>query len=201
MPRGGRQIDRLHRIAADQVRDVQALGELDQIAVVDEVAGAPATLEIGHVGGAADHGEVDPVLADPGVTLGIAGVQGEGAGRRPDPLLDECRIEAHARPRRLDLAAGLGEDRARLRQQEIHADLGEHPQRCGVDRLDLVGGHDLERRERVAQALERQLRQADCGPITPWSPSFSGHSSTCPLARRHAIAGRAMSTSGGSRQS
>jgi hypothetical protein len=43
---GGWQVDRLHRVAAEQMRDVEALAELDQIAVVRKVADAPAALEI-----------------------------------------------------------------------------------------------------------------------------------------------------------
>jgi hypothetical protein len=105
-------------------------------------------------------------------------VQGESARRGPDPLLDERRIQAHAGSRRLDLGAGSGQDRARLRQEEVHADLGQDLQRGRVDRLDLVGGQDLERRKGVAQALKGRLREADLGPIPPWSPSRPGHSST-----------------------
>ena len=43
-----------------------------------------------------------------------------------------------------------------------------------VDRLDLVGREELERRVRIAQRPERRLRQTGC-PVPPWSAPFSGH--------------------------
>ena len=42
MARCRRQIGRLHRIAADELNDVEALGEPQQVAIVLEVAGAAA---------------------------------------------------------------------------------------------------------------------------------------------------------------
>jgi len=58
--------------------------------------------------------------------------------------------------------------------------LGEDPERCHVDGLDLVGGQDLDRTERVDEAPPWELSETDArGPARP--PPLSG----CPpLGRR-----------------
>ena len=170
----GRQVDRLHRVARDHVADVQALGEPEQIAVVGEVAGDPAALEVGDVRRAADHAEIDRIAADRDVALGIAGVQGEFFGCGADPLLHESGVEAYPRPVRIDVRASLPQDVPRLRQQEIDPDLGQHAQRGVVDRLDLIRREDLEGRIGIVQLTRRGLARARV-PLTSWSAAGSRH--------------------------
>jgi hypothetical protein len=72
-----------------------------------------------------------------------------------------ARAASRARPR-----AGAVEDRARVGVEEIHADLLEDAERRLVQRLELVGGDDLDRREAPPRLAERprlgRLRRA-CG--------------------------------------
>ena len=47
--------------------------------------------------------------------------------------------------------------------EDLHADLGQDPERRAMDRLDLVGGQDLERAERVDQPAPRELGEPGRG--------------------------------------
>ena len=142
---------------------------------------------------ARDQAEIDHVLADPDVALGIARVQREGGGRGPDPLLDEGRIEAHPRARRVDLGAGLLQDRPRFGQEEVDPDLRQHAERGGVDRLDLIGREDLERRVGIAEATRGRLRQMPrSAPLAPWSASLSRHLALAPLPPAKSRAGEPL---------
>ena len=57
------EVDRLDRIARQEVDGVERLGQAQQVLVVDPVADPPAAIEVGDVGRAADGPEGDPVAA------------------------------------------------------------------------------------------------------------------------------------------
>ena len=80
----------------------------DQPDVVDEVgdvAGAPAAVEVGHEGRAADRAEHEVVAAEEDVPLRVPGVELELTGRQRDELLDVIRVEPDAARRVVDVRA------------------------------------------------------------------------------------------------
>src|SRR3954447_2060549 len=103
MPDRRVEVDRLDRVAPEEVDRVEHLAELDQVLVIGPVADPPAAIEIGDVRGARDRPERGPVAADLQVPLGVPGVERELRGYRPDPLLDHHRIEPDALATRLDV--------------------------------------------------------------------------------------------------
>ena len=99
------EVDRLDRVARQEVDGVERLAEAQQVLVVGAVADPPAAVEVGHVRRAADGPEGDPVAAELDVVVGVAGVEREARRRRPDQLGDHRRVEPDAlrigrRPRR-----------------------------------------------------------------------------------------------------
>ena len=160
MARLDRQVGRLERAAALLVDDVERADEPD---VVDEVrrscrlagrgrgrvtnAGPPTALK------------TTCAAAEDDVALRVAGVERELArrGRRsaPRPGAGSSRTRRVSAGRRV--APARRERVERPVAEDLDADLREDPQRGAMDRLDLVGGQDLERPERVDQASPREL--------------------------------------------
>ena len=104
-------IDRLDRIAAHEVDDVERLAQPDEIVEVLLVADPPAAIEVGDVGWRRDRPERHPVAADAQVVGGVPGVERELRRRGPDALEHEVPIEAdprrpQARPRHRRPSAG-----------------------------------------------------------------------------------------------
>ena len=78
------QVDRLHRIAGQEVDGVERLRQAEQVLVVLPVADAPAAVQVGHVRRAADGPERHPVAAELEVVGRVPGVERERRRRRPD---------------------------------------------------------------------------------------------------------------------
>ena len=94
------------------------------------------------------------------VRSGVAGVEVEfGRGGR-DERFGLVGVEADAAVRAVDGRAGRCEGIERPVAEDLDADLGQDPERGAVDGLDLVGGQDLERPERVGQAAPGELAKA-----------------------------------------
>jgi hypothetical protein len=66
-------------------------------------------------------------------------------------------IEADATVRAVDGRAGPAKGVERPVAEHLDPDLGQHPQRRPMDRLDLVRRQDLDRPERVGQPPPGQL--------------------------------------------
>ena len=101
-------VDRLDRIAGEEVDGVEHLGQPQQILVVGPVADSPAALEIGHVRRARHRPEREVVAADHEVVVGVAGVQGERRRRGGDQRRDHVGVESDPLAPRLDVGAGVG---------------------------------------------------------------------------------------------
>jgi hypothetical protein len=172
MARRRRQVHGLDRIAAHEMDDVEGLRQADQVAVILEVAVAPAALQVGDVGRAADGGEGDVVGADGQVARRVARVQGEAGRGITQRRLDQAAVEAHSLGARFDAGARLFEDVARFGVQEVHADLFEDLHRGVVDRLDLVLGEHLDRPVGIAQHAPGKLHER--GSVAPLSTSPAG---------------------------
>ena len=177
MPDGCVEVDRLDRVAAEEMDRIQHLAELDQVLVVHAIADPPAMVEIGHIRGARDGPERGPVAADPEVSLGVPGMKREFRRNGPDPFLDHRRVEPDALAARLDPGSGGSQELAGSLVEEVHSDLGQDPKRGDVDRLELVGRQD--RCGRVAyprlgrRPLDRQDVALVAGP-PPAPPSRHG---------------------------
>ena len=146
------QVDRLDRVAADEVDDLERLAQLEQVAEGRR----------GRRGGARRRGRRRwagcrpsrrrcgrrrSSACAPGSTSAAGTPTGTcGSARRPSP-------GRSAPARRRPSAPGRGEQRSRdSGVEEVHPDLGEDPQRRVVDRLQLVGRHDLGRRGSASAA-------------------------------------------------
>src|SRR5205823_8124187 len=169
--------------AALPVQHAEAVGELQDVAKGLEVAVSPAALEVADVRGAGDGAEVDHVVADLQMALGIASVQHEARGRVRELRLDELAPEADHLRRCIDRSPGAMEDLARGRAADLESRLLEDPVGGLHDALDLLRGENLDRRPRnlePRQGRERGAARALGAPsITAagWCRSFA-HGST-----------------------
>ena len=132
------EVDRLDRIARQEMDRGQGLGETQQVLVVGPVADPPAAVEVGHVRRAADGPERDPVATEFDVVSRVAGMEGEPRRRRPDALGDHVGVEPDPLRARLDRGTGRPKHLAAIGVEEVHPDLGEHAQRTAVDGFELV---------------------------------------------------------------
>ena len=146
MPDRGVDVDRLDRVAGEEVDRVEHLAKPDQVLVVGPVADPPAVVEVRDVGRRGDRPERRPVAADLEVVLRVRGVQRERRGRRPDPLDDHVPVEANALAAVLDSRAGRAQEVPGAVVEEVHPDLLEDAQGGEMDRFELVRRHDLGRR-------------------------------------------------------
>ena len=96
MARVGMYIDRLDRVAADEIDDVESLRQAQKIAVVFEVAGASSALEIGTIGRAGNRGEIYRIAPNQAVTFRIRGVQRKFRWNGFDSLQQLVAIEVYA---------------------------------------------------------------------------------------------------------
>jgi len=83
-------------------------------------------------------------------------VELERGWRRGDELLDLGRVEPDRAGRTVDHRAGGREGVERPVTEDLDADLGQDPERGVVDRLDLVGGQDLDRSKGIDEAAPRE---------------------------------------------
>ena len=89
-------------------------------------------------------------------------------GRGPgNELLHLRRVQPDTARRAINARATPREDVQRPIAEDLHADLGEDPERRLVDRLDLVRGQHLDRTIRVHEAAPRQARDAPTRPACP----------------------------------
>ena len=158
-----RQVVRLERAAALLVDDVERADDPHVVDEIGEVAGAPPAIDVAHERRAADRPEDQVRPTEPDVPLRVARVQVEfGRGGR-DQRLDLVGIEPHATVRAVDGRAGPREGVERPVAEHLDADLGQHPQRRPMDRLDMVRRQDLDRPERVRQPTPGELLQTGRG--------------------------------------
>ena len=137
------EVDRLDRVAADEVDAVEHVRELQELVEPDSVAGAADPVEVDDVGRAADGAEGHPRAADLEVLLGVPAVQGELCGRGGDSFDDHLPGKSNVLPGLVDLGTGLAQEAARLAIPEVHADPFEDRQRGIVNRFQFVGRDDL----------------------------------------------------------
>ena len=86
----------------------------------------------------------------------------------------QIAIEAHAHAVLVHVGTSVSENFARFPKQKVDTDPLEQFERRLVNRLELVGGEDLQRRVGIAQLLEGQLRNGLGGSGTS--------AGACPLA-------------------
>ena len=141
-------IDRLDRIAADEVNRIETLPKANEVLIVVLGAGPPPTGAVERIGGARHGAESDVASADREIARRIARVQLEFLRREADVGLDKIGIKANAARGGIDVGAGPFQHCAGLVVQEVDADLLEHAERRLMDRFELVAGDKVERRER-----------------------------------------------------
>ena len=101
------QVDRLDRVAADEVDHLEGLAQLEEVAEGVPRAGPPRPVQSDDVGRAAHRPEGDGVTAD-GQRVGrVPRVQGERRRARADRLDDHVRVEPDTVA--VDAGAGGGE--------------------------------------------------------------------------------------------
>ena len=182
-------VDRLDRVAADEVDGVQALGQAQEVAEIGLATRPPAALEIGAVGRARDAAEDDLVAADAEIVRGIARVEREALGRLFDRVLDHPTVEPHPLAAGLDQRPGRPIDVARLGQDDVHPNLLEDRERGLVDRLELVGRDRRGRRVGEPQAtpgaLDHRSRRVAASPAPLAAPFARVLDHASHLARGH----------------
>ena len=183
-------VDRLDRVAGEEVDRVERLGQPQQVLVVGAVADPAAVVQVSDVGRAADRPERHPVATDPEVVGGIPGVERELGRGGLDRLGDHVRVEADALGAGLDGRPGRHEQVARLGVEEVHPDLGQDPERPEVDRLQLVGGDRLGRAVRHPRLGPRPLLGQGVASV---ALAAAGASASKALARRGVHVGHASS--------
>jgi hypothetical protein len=172
-----RQVGRLERATALLVDDVEGADHAHVVDEIREVPGPASPVEVGHEGRTADRAEDEVAPADRDRSRRIPGVNGDRRRSAPDERVDEATVEPDPPGRPID-------DRALTRPREqvqrpvaehLDAHLTQDSQRCAVDRLDLVGRHDLERPERVDEPAPRHLGDTARGSARPPTSPFSAH--------------------------
>ena len=135
------------------------LRELDEVAVVGEVAGATTALAVVHERWAGHEAEGHVTVADVQLLGGVARGERETLGRGGERAFDDGAIEFDGAARVVHVGTDRAQRGACSRRHQLDADLLEDAQRGEMDRLDLVRRQDLERRVRVDDARPGQLRQ------------------------------------------
>ena len=135
MTNGGVNVDRLDRVAAPEMDRIETLPEADEVLIVALVAGPASARAVEGIGRARHRAERDVTPADRELARRVARMQDEFLGRKANARFDEGRIETHAPRGRIDVGAGLPEDRARLVVQEVDADLLQDRKRGLMDRI------------------------------------------------------------------
>ena len=85
-------------------------------------------------------------------------------GGQGDQLLDLAGIQAHGAGQRIHARARPREGIEGTVAQDLHADLGQDPERRAMDRLDVIRRKDLDRTERVPEPAPGHLRDAAADP-------------------------------------
>ncbi len=161
----GRQVHRLERPATLLVDDVERLDQAQVVALLGERAGPSAAVEVRAERRAADRREHHMAVADHQVVGRVASAQRERRRRRGDRLDDHVGVEPDAI---LDHgAARCAQPFASARFEHPHPGVAKQPQRCIVDRLDLVGRQDLGRCEVVDDVGPRELGDLAPPPTRP----------------------------------
>ena len=141
----GVDVDRLDRVAGEEMDRVEHLAEPDQVLVVGPVADSPATIEVRDIRRGRNRPERGPVATDLEVVGGVRGVERELRRRGLDPLEDHVPVESDALGAFLHARTRAPEHLACAIVEEVHPDLLEDAERAEVDRFELVGRHDLGR--------------------------------------------------------
>ena len=149
------EVHGFHRVAGDRVYRVQDLAHLEQVPVVLTVAVATVATQAGHERWAGDARVGDDVVADVQVPGRVGCVEGEARRCRCDQRHDQLGVEPHPVP--VHVASGVGQLAECGFVQEVDAGLGEYPQRCTVDCIQLVLGYGAQRVEPHAGLAPRGL--------------------------------------------
>jgi hypothetical protein len=180
VPRRRRQVHRFHRIATEQVNDIEHLPQPQEIAVVLLIARPPAAGQVGHVRGAGDGGEVDAPSAHEEAMRRVAGMDLETRGSFGDRVPDQTAVETHALGAVFDLGAAKTQDLEGLGMEKIHADLLQNAKgRLGDGENTLLAQH-LHWRIGAVDPSPRQLIKSfgSCG-LSPAAPrTLSRHPSS-----------------------
>ena len=151
------QVDRLDGVATDEVDGVEHLASRNRSWKPARSPGRRTPSRSTMFGGLPTEPNASPVATDRECVCRVPGVQRERRRRMSDQLGRPARGRSGRGRRPVDLGAGGREQVTRLRIEEVHADLVEDAQRRVMDRLELVGRHDLGRSVDHARLGERAL--------------------------------------------
>ncbi len=171
MPDRGMNVHRLDRITAEQVDDVEHLPELEELPVVLVVPRPPAAVHVGAVRRARHRGIHDPVAAEPQVALRVAGMDRELGRRLFDAFRDQPPVQPDAVAAGRHVDAGLLQQVAGLRIEELDADVLEHRERRLVDLLEFILRHHRHRRIGEARLSPGHLLETSAFPSLPGHPA------------------------------
>ena len=126
--------------------------------IVALVSGPASARAVEGIGRAGHRAERDVTPADRELARRVARMEDEFLGREANARFDEGRIETHAPRGRIDVGAGVSEDRARLVVQEVDADFLQDRKRGLMDRIRARPGR-RGRAARKAIAADRPARR------------------------------------------
>ena len=133
------QIDRFDRISGDEIDHVEGLRQPHEVAVILEVARAPATLEVGTVRRAGHSGEIYRVAADFAVAHRVSRMHGKTGRHGFDPAHDHFTIHEYPLQIPVDPRSVLFVDPERLLVQHFEADFLENAHRTVVYQVQRFG--------------------------------------------------------------
>ncbi len=146
-----RQVHRLEAAAAFLVKNIEALHQADEIALLGMRAVAPATVEIHDVGRPADRRERRVTVAETDILVRVARAQAEARRRAREQRVEQVGVEADALRIGIDRAAGARVMLACIGRQHDQADVAQNPHPGEVNFVDLLRRQQLERRMPVLQ--------------------------------------------------
>ncbi len=123
MPNVDGKIDRFNRVPANDLANVQLLGEPQQIFKIGKIACSPATIKVSGMWRAADGSDIDIVFPKDERALRIAGMKFKYRRDGFDGFFHHCRIKANPRAVIFNISASLAQNLTCFRKQEIHPDL------------------------------------------------------------------------------
>lgn len=138
-----------------KVDGVDEVGKFDEVGEVGEGAGATAVIQIHRVHHPPIRPESQGIAADVDAAFRVASAPGEGVRGVGDGLQQQAAVKPDVAGGVVHFGPGFVPDGQRLVVQEVQTDVFQNVQRGVVDLLNLVGGQDFGRRERVARLAER----------------------------------------------
>ena len=166
-----RHVERLDRIAADDVHHVEQLRQPQEILVVGHAAGPPSAGKVGAVGRAAHRRKGKVAVAERHRPPGIARRNGEPRRHRRQHPVDERPVEPHPHAVGEHLGPVLPAQLPHRVRLDGDAGILQDRQRGLVDGLDGIRRQDRHWRERIDRLAPRHLPVADprlprAGPVS-----------------------------------